>query len=104
MACVPAGRGQHQVVAWRWHAASTISAPLRAGRQVRQLAVTVTGKPRAEVRGRPDTPVAEAAGSAVIEVTFTPAEPQLNPAAARAVLAMLLRARDRADHAEKRRT
>jgi hypothetical protein len=61
----------------------------------------MTGKPRAEVRGGPDTPVAEAA---VIEVTFTPAEPQLNPAAARAVLAMLLRARDRADHAEKRRT
>jgi hypothetical protein len=36
--CVPAGRGQHQVVAWRWHAASTISAPLRARCQVRQLA------------------------------------------------------------------
>ena len=99
--CVPAGRGQHQVVAWRWHAASTISAPLRARCQVRQLAVTVTGKPRADVRGRPDTPVAEAA---VIEVTFTPAEPQLTPGAARAVLAMLLRARDNAGHAENHRT
>jgi hypothetical protein len=29
-------------------------------------------------------------------VTFTPAEPQLTPGAARAVLALLLRARDRA--------
>ncbi|MGH3405358.1 MAG: hypothetical protein ACRDRJ_23070 [Streptosporangiaceae bacterium] len=34
-----------------------------------------------------------------IEVTFSPAEPQLTPGAARAVLAMLLRAGERADHA-----
>ena len=36
----------------------------------------------------------------LIEVTFSPAEPQLTPGAARAVLAMLVRARERADHAE----
>lgn len=33
-----------------------------------------------------------------IEVTFSPAEPQLTPGAAWAVLAMLLRAQERADH------
>ena len=36
----------------------------------------------------------------LIEVTFSPAEPQLTPCAARALLAMLVRARERADHAE----
>jgi len=36
----------------------------------------------------------------LIEVTFSPAEPQLTPGAARAVLAMLVRARERAGHAE----
>jgi hypothetical protein len=35
----------------------------------------------------------------LIEVTFNPAEPQLTPGAAKAVLVMLLRARERADHA-----
>jgi hypothetical protein len=43
----------------------------------------------------------------VVEVTFTPAEPQLTPGAARAVLALLLRARDMAqasDRAESGRT
>ena len=36
----------------------------------------------------------------LIEVTFSPAEPALTPGAAKAVLVMLLRARERADHAE----
>jgi hypothetical protein len=36
----------------------------------------------------------------LIEVTFSPVEPQLTPGAARAVLAMLVRARERAGHAE----
>ena len=39
-------------------------------------------------------PAAEPAAAEVIEVTFTPAEPQLTPGAARAVLALLLRARE----------
>ena len=43
---------------------------------------------------------AESGEGELIEVTFSPAEPQLTPGAARAVLAMLLRARERADHAE----
>jgi len=37
-------------------------------------------------------------------VTFSPAEPQLTPGAARAVLAMLLHARNRADRAGVRST
>jgi len=36
----------------------------------------------------------------LIEVTFSPVEPQLTPGAAWAVLAMLVRARERAGHAE----
>ena len=43
---------------------------------------------------------AETGEGELIEVTFSPAEPQLTPGAAQAVLAMLLRARERADHAE----
>jgi hypothetical protein len=43
---------------------------------------------------------AETGEGELIEVTFSPAEPQLTPGAARAVLAMLQRARERADHAE----
>ncbi len=39
-----------------------------------------------------------------LEVTFSPAEPQLTPGAARAVLAMLLRAGEEADRADERRT
>jgi hypothetical protein len=39
-----------------------------------------------------------------IEVTFSPAEPQLTPGAARAVLVMLLRAGEEADRAAGRRT
>ena len=52
-------------------------------------------------------PAAEPGHAELIEVTFTPAEPQLTPGAARAVLALLLRARERAqasDRAESGRT
>ena len=42
--------------------------------------------------------------AAKIEVTFTPSEPRLTPAAARAVLTLLLQARDRAGDAGQRRT
>ncbi len=45
-----------------------------------------------------DVRAAETGQGELIEVTFSPAEPQLTPGAARAVLAMLLRARERADH------
>jgi hypothetical protein len=41
-------------------------------------------------------PAAETGQAELIEVTFTPAEPQLTPGAARAVLALLLRARETA--------
>ncbi len=59
--------------------------------------------------GRPwqAAPAGEPAGAEVVEVTFTPAEPQLTPGAARAVLNLLLRARERAqasDRAESGRT
>ena len=46
-----------------------------------------------------DACAAETGEGELIEVTFSPAEPQLTPGAARAVLAMLLRARERADRA-----
>jgi hypothetical protein len=64
----------------------------------------MTGKPRPrpDAQGRPDTPVAETHQAAVIEVTFTPAEPLLTPAAARAVLSLLLQARDQASDAGRR--
>jgi hypothetical protein len=45
-------------------------------------------------------PAAQTGEGELIEVTFSPAEPQLTPGAARAVLAMLVRARERAGHAE----
>jgi hypothetical protein len=45
-------------------------------------------------------PAAQTGEGELIEVTFSPAEPQLTPGAARAVLAMLVRARERADHPE----
>jgi hypothetical protein len=50
-------------------------------------------------RSLQDASAAETGEGEPIEVTFSPAEPQLTPGAARAVLAMLLRARKRADHA-----
>ena len=56
---------------------------------------------------RQAAPAAEPGHAELIEVTFTPAEPQLTPSAARAVLALLLRARERAqasDRAESGRT
>jgi len=43
---------------------------------------------------------AETGEDELIKVTFSPAEPQLTPGAARAVLAMLLHARERADHTQ----
>jgi hypothetical protein len=52
------------------------------------------------VRGLRDACASETGEDELIEVTFSPAEPQLTPGAARAVLAMLLRARERADRAE----
>lgn len=45
-------------------------------------------------------PAGQTGQGELIEVTFSPAEPQLNPGAARAVLAMLLHARERAGHPE----
>jgi hypothetical protein len=51
-------------------------------------------------RDRRDASAAEAGEGELIEVTFSPAEPQLTPGAAWAVLAMLLRARQRAGQAE----
>jgi len=51
-------------------------------------------------RGPRDACAAETGEGELIEVTFSPAEPQLTPGAAQAVLAMLLRARERADHPE----
>jgi hypothetical protein len=56
----------------------------------------MTAEPAGTARPRRAAPAAEPAGAEVVEVTFTPAEPQLTPGAARAVLALLLRARDRA--------
>ena len=49
-------------------------------------------------RDRRDAPAAGVGEGELIEVTFSPAEPQLTPGAARAVLAMLLRARERTGH------
>lgn len=67
----------------------------------------VTAEPARAARPQLAAPAAEPAGAEVIEVTFTPAEPQLTPGAARGVLALLLAARDRAqasDRAESGRT
>jgi len=94
-------------------AAATVSAACRLPCQVRRCragtgwrcpgvacpAAGMTGDiPPA--RDRRDAPAAEAGEGELIEVTFSPAEPQLTPGAARAVLAMLLRARERTSHAE----
>ena len=51
-------------------------------------------------QGPRKAPAARTEEGELIEVTFSPAEPQLTPDAARAVLAMLLRARERAGHTE----
>jgi hypothetical protein len=67
----------------------------------------VTAGPSRAARTGPAASVADTGDAEVIEVTFTPAEPQLTPGAARAVLALLLRARERAqarDRAESGRT
>ena len=67
----------------------------------------MTAEPARAARPRQAAPAAEPAGAEVIEVTFTPAEPQLTPGAAQAVLALLLRARERAqasDSAESGQT
>jgi len=65
----------------------------------------MTGRPRPgrDAQGSPDAAV-ETSPAAEIEVTFTPAEPELTAAAARAVLALLLQARDQAGDAGQRRT
>jgi hypothetical protein len=63
----------------------------------------MTGRSR-PVRDAPDAGAPEISPAAEIEVTFTPAEPRLTPAAARAVLALLLQARDQASDAGQRRT
>jgi len=52
----------------------------------------MTAEPSRAARPRQAAPGAEPVAAEVIEVTFTPAEPQLTPGAARAVLALLLRA------------
>ena len=54
----------------------------------------MTAEPSRAARPRQTRPAGEPAGEELIEVTFTPAEPQLTPGAARAVLALLLRARE----------
>jgi hypothetical protein len=54
--------------------------------------------PRAACAPR-DAAAAETSEGEPIEVAFSPVEPQLTPGAARAVLAMLLRAREKADPA-----
>ena len=51
-------------------------------------------------QGPREAPAARTGEGELIEVTFSPAEPQLTPGAARAVLAMLLRAREPAGHTE----
>jgi len=49
-------------------------------------------------------PAGKAGHPRQVEVTFSPAEPELTPGAAQAVLAMLLRARETADRTEHQRT
>jgi len=56
----------------------------------------MTAEPSRAARPRTPAPAADKGQAELIEVTFTTAEPQLTPGAARAVLALLLRARDRA--------
>jgi hypothetical protein len=60
------------------------------------------GLPR--TRASRDTAAADTSAGELIEVTFSPVEPQLTPGAARAVLDMLLRAREKADPAAGERT
>ena len=64
----------------------------------------MTGGPDPAARTGHDTPAGEAGHARQVEVTFSPAEPELTPGAARAVLAMLLRARETADRTEDQRT
>jgi hypothetical protein len=54
----------------------------------------MTGGPDPAARTGHDMPAGEAGQARQVEVTFSPAEPKLTPGAARAVLAMLLRARE----------
>ena len=60
----------------------------------------MTAEPSRAARPQHAAPAAEPGEAEVIEVTFTPAEPQLTPGAARAVLALLLRARHTAQARE----
>ena len=64
----------------------------------------MTGDQLRAARAFRDAAAAQTSEGELIEVTFSPVEPQLTPGAARAVLAMLLRARELADRAEDRRT
>lgn len=64
----------------------------------------MTGAPDPAARTGHDTPASEAGHAGQVEVTFSPAEPELTPGAARAVLAMLLRARETADRTEDQHT
>ena len=61
----------------------------------------MTAEPSRAARPRQAAPTTEPPAAEVIEVTFTPAEPQLTPGAARAVLALLLRARETAQARER---
>ena len=61
----------------------------------------MTAEPERAARRRQAVPAGEQVEVEVIEVTFTPQEPQLTPGAARAVLALLLRARDRAQASDR---
>ncbi len=64
----------------------------------------MTGGPDPAARTGHDTPAGEAGQAGRVEVTFSPADPELTPGAARAVLVMLLRARETADRTEDQRT
>ena len=64
----------------------------------------MTGGPDPAAQTGHDMPNGEAGQAGRVEVTFSPAEPKLTPGAARAVLAMLLRARETADRTEDQRT
>lgn len=72
---------------------------LGAAARVACPAAGVTGDMPA-AQGRRDASAGQTGKGDLIVVTFNPAEPQLTPGAARAVLAMLVRAMERADHAE----
>ena len=60
----------------------------------------MTGGPDPAAQTGHDMPAGEASHAGPVEVTFSPAEPELTPGAAQAVLAMLLRARETADRTE----